>query len=860
MKVKCNHYVAVLAKEEELRATESLRFLQSRFYGSIHKGHMVVSRRQHGARLFTVLQNYCCVAEDIQQPVHHCCVLAREHKEVSSDDELVRWGESLLSPEDQDTFEGLIELFTKDYSAPCRSGGPPTPRRPQIMYKIYCEENLGFIRENTNAVVPLPLLATAEFKTIIQVSRKSMSSALVADVPSTVTAALNRIEENTRGPELRIPTDFAVGPFGVFKSVPSCNQSSFGDDTLMLSPPPTTCRSGSIEVASYSSPLSIISSSIPQCQNRIQAQREGTGLDSTSYQQPIENDVIIPDALGDFFSNSLDFLQWGDLFTWDSELLGIPLLANNLNCIDAPTEPSGCAADCDTTWTDMAQDSLLVHSSTGDVAWPELNLEVDAPLLLKHFNEEVINQMGSLPINEKSGWRILNVPHAILTLIDLTMFKVGKEKIRHASLANFYALIAVSAFHLSLNAASFPSLSKPGRNWEALSKKTYDAAKYHLKISLETESTLESSNKAKYKEQLMAVGAVLATSLLSGNELDSHRYLVAMERLIRRRGLKKPKLSRRARLFHNIYAWMRIVSESTNVLHENSPFAMRPFKLVRTGLTTPEDNDSGTIRSKQATPLNIQNTNTDSTLDSFLHLESPYLQPYRHDRDQDHDDTRDIHLMSSLNCQEDMHMRIYGVPETWLRLVSQTTRLANVMDHLATGQDQSDGDNTAFLQSKASYLEEAVCSFKMRYLSNTGAETNQSRPHVHMTRALSAALVIFFYRRIRKIHTLMLQESVKQVIESLHAFDKALEENELLGPGTAWPAFVAGAEATESEQRRQFEDWLVKAHSKSGWKGYLVSKEILNEVWMQRDAAGGTATSPTWVDVCKQMRRWPLLC
>ena len=43
-----------------------------------------------------------------------------------------------------------------------------------------------------------------------------------------------------------------------------------------------------------------------------------------------------------------------------------------------------------------------------------------------------------------------------------------------------------------------------------------------------------------------------------------------MERLISWRGLTKPSISRRARLLHNIYAWMRIVSESLNVyLDEN---------------------------------------------------------------------------------------------------------------------------------------------------------------------------------------------------------------------------------------------------------------------------------------------------
>lgn len=331
-----------------------------------------------------------------------------------------------------------------------------------------------------------------------------------------------------------------------------------------------------------------------------------------------------------------------------------------------------------------------------------------------------------------------------------------------------------------------------------------------------------------------------------------------MERLIRVRGLTKPKLSRRARLFHNIYAWMRIVSESTKVLHDESQISLKPLKLASTGLNTPDDNDSGTSRSRQAGSLH--NINPDSTLDSFLHLEQFQLQSDSESRGRRHDDNRDIHLVSSLNCREDMHMRIYGVPETWLRLVSQVTRLANVMDSLSPSQGKSDAETLASLQPKAAYLEEAVCSFKARYQSAAQTESNQSRPHIHMARALSAALVIFFYRRIRNIHPMMLQDSVNQVMDSLHIFDEALQKHGLVGPGTAWPAFIAGAEATGAEQRKSFEAWLSRANAKSGWKGYGVSKEVLKEVWRQRDAAGGVRASPTWVDVCRQMRRWPLLC
>ncbi|KZL76044.1 hypothetical protein CT0861_08348 [Colletotrichum tofieldiae] len=172
---------AGLDKEDELRAKDSFRFVQSQFYESIHKGHVVFNRGQPDVKLSTVLQNYCRMSEDGQQTLYQGCVLAREYNGVPSYDDLVRWGESMVFPEDKDTFEGLVELFIKDYSAPCRSRGSPAPKRPQmellndihkmkVMYKICCEEGFGFIRENTSGVKPLPLLAKAELRAIARMA------------------------------------------------------------------------------------------------------------------------------------------------------------------------------------------------------------------------------------------------------------------------------------------------------------------------------------------------------------------------------------------------------------------------------------------------------------------------------------------------------------------------------------------------------------------------------------------------------------------------------------------------------------------------------------------------------------------
>ncbi|KAG8672308.1 hypothetical protein FPOAC1_005572 [Fusarium poae] len=572
-----------------------------------------------------------------------------------------------------------------------------------------------------------------------EANRELMSNALLKNVPYTVTAALNQIDEESKG--LDVHDDAAsiceVGPFQVFKF--------------------ESCRSTTTAISDHVSfnDMELDTLSEPQTQD---------------FSEPIDNDTdhmvdetVVPN---DFSTTSLDFLHWGDLFTWDVSVLDNPPQLSYENFDTLPMNLNWP----EQSFSESLDAMIPFEPVAEDVACPQLDLMTDAPLLLKHFNDDVISQMGSLPINEKSAWRTLHYPSAIMTLSELTMLEVNKDQIKRANLATFYALIAVSSFHLSLNPITFPSLTRPGDHWEFVSSRTYEAAKQHLRVSLEKESQ-PGPHKAKYKEQLMGISAVLATALLSGNETDTRWCLTEMERLISWRGLTKPRISRRARLLHNIYAWMRIVSESLNVFHDENH-----------AIETPFTRSSANTNNPAAVP--VQSINPDMTLDNFLHLEPRKLHGQKTKRD-----IKDIHLADASQDHENMYMQIYGVPETWLSLVSQITRLANVMDRLSAKQ-KPDAEALMALQPRASYLENAVCLFRSRHSEGSpsvSASPNSApggTPHMHMVRALASALVIFFYRRIRKVNPLVLQDSVHDVVDSLHAFDEALERNNLLGPAT----------------------------------------------------------------------------
>ncbi|GAB7328603.1 hypothetical protein MBLNU13_g00545t2 [Cladosporium sp. NU13] len=656
-----------------------------------------------------------------------------------------------------------------------------------------------------------------------------MSASLISDLPSTVSAVLDQLDEIETSPHYSGQHSFHdryVGPFGVFESrVPLLNDenASIVDTSPQVSP---SAIAGIVH--GPRPPVPTTSSPCPRSSDRSFGTLGGA--------------FEFHESLDDFLTSSLDTMQWGDLFQWD---LDYPFFAE----ADVRSVELNIGRTATLKLTD-SETAIAIDTSRHECSWPEIDLSNDAPLLLKHFNEAVITQMGSLPINEKSAWRTLNFPSAVFTLSQLTILGFERNTIKCANLANFFALIAVSALHLSLSprVRTDPNVNHNSYHWKTLSERTYEAAKNFLKSSLSTECTLQS--KAKYKDLLMAVGAILATALVSGNDKDARRYLVEMERLIRNRGLTKRVISRRARLLHNVYAWMRIVSESTYVSHDDPQLS----ELV--GVTTAEN--CFTEPSADGLPLHSLQEASTKGLDSFLYLVEYKTQPL-HGTDTDPKSAEgqlDLHLTSPLVDRDGMCMQIYGVPETWLRLVSQITRLANLLDKISPGAPGADFEVFTRLQATSATLESAVCAFQERFQ----VPVQGASPHEYMVRALSAALVIFFYRRIKRIRPLMLQESVTQVITSLLDFDTALQQYNMPGPGTAWPAFMAGAEAMHQPQRQAISAWLNKANLRSGWKGYTTSQRILDELWGRRGTLVGSHELPTWVEVCRDLRCWPLLC
>lgn len=144
----------------------------------------------------------------------------------------------------------------------------------------------------------------------------------------------------------------------------------------------------------------------------------------------------------------------------------------------------------------------------------------------------------------------------------------------------------------------------------------------------------------------------------------------------------------------------------------------------------------------------------------------------------------DIYLHDSRKSAATLAKQVYGISDTWLSLVSQITRLANVLEKVRAAQNADihvDSKISRFLQERSNRLESEIHSY-------TSSSDQSSSPdetpdaYAHVFQAFNAGLVIFFYRIVRKAHPGILSGQVDIVTRSLASSTRRAVDGE-----THWP-------------------------------------------------------------------------
>jgi arginine metabolism regulation protein II len=169
------------------------------------------------------------------------------------------------------------------------------------------------------------------------------------------------------------------------------------------------------------------------------------------------------------------------------------------------------------TGTDHALREIWVDSPTTNGPGPTIPDLQDAPLLLKHYANEVIPSMTPFR-HKKTPWHVLFLSNVMHTL---TAVAIG-DNVDSANLTNLYGTLAISAMDLH-------HLSKDPK-WRAQAEILKRHAQTHL-VDVQTRA-LDSPKAFKYKSTVMAILTMVqvAVSRLSSyvdvaNPVDDRWYL-----------------------------------------------------------------------------------------------------------------------------------------------------------------------------------------------------------------------------------------------------------------------------------------------------------------------------------------------
>ncbi|KAH7007434.1 fungal-specific transcription factor domain-containing protein [Ilyonectria destructans] len=436
---------------------------------------------------------------------------------------------------------------------------------------------------------------------------------------------------------------------------------------------------------------------------------------------------------------------------------------------------------------------------------------------IHHLLENYQSDMAKLlpmSYNKKPPWQTLYLPSTRSTVGEFVL--QGDAGPARASL--LFSILAISAFNLDRLCGEAEQTS----HWWHLGQTYKHRAKARARQSLQDEST--GGPKAKYKDVLMALLAMVTLCVMSGSLSEARFYLLDAERFICIRGMSKQKISRKVAQLHNIYLYQRVIEESTFVYPRSSVHGLNQDALL-------------TEASGMEFPSLTTQSLTQQTSGGWV---SPIAFENLLVRSNTNPDT------GCLTTRE-----IYGIPQTILGLISQTTHLANELDTFYV-----DDRHTMFadeLNLRSTQLENRICNWdgviRDGLRQPRVANEDSCRTMHHLLLALHSSLIIFYYRRVRKINPVILQSYVEQVYTHLlRCTEFSLQHDQTVA--MVWPGFIAACEALSLDSQQKWLQWLREASQRSNLSGFDVAADVATEVWKRRKEECDITVS--WVDVLRQ--------
>lgn len=308
---------------------------------------------------------------------------------------------------------------------------------------------------------------------------------------------------------------------------------------------------------------------------------------------------------------------------------------------------------------------------------------------------------------------------------------------------------------------------------------------------------------------------LMMLQVFSGDMKEARCYLLDAQRFVSRFGVEQSARSRKARMLHSIYLYLRILEESTDIQFQEDQF----------------EKQSGGLHGSTA----ISTSNVRSSIWTDDLTLNPTDNPYG--------------ALISTGIQSidssAIFEQIYSIPVSLFKLIAQATDVARGMEKLREYGFPSDND-VDFLYAEVKTLENHICDWKNQYEEHGSVQTD-SLPReallYHLAEAIHAALMIFFYRRVRDMHSGAVQHWVKQTADHLFSVEKLKLQCGDRSANLCWPGFIAGCEATGAQMRQQWSQWFTRSYRDSHIRMFDVARAAMEKMWQAKDTSGACGHS-----------------
>lgn len=649
------------------------------------------------------------------------------------------------------------------------------------------EKDLFFDSSERGGKFRRPLLTERE--------RKNMSKWLVESVPADSTQRLlTHIDEVCEKATSAEEVQMHCGPFGVFRA----GQPPRGDSPHTIIPDPVL-EPG--ERQSSSSP-----EELPQIGDDFTIPLEAPTPHNQQLIWPIpdspsEQIQSLPSP-SSWNNMDIDFSHLEDVIEGTS----IPIMRDVFSLGSLATQSQQLSQFIQSPDLNQLIPSPIPPPSITNNTQP---LPHDATILIKHYSTTVIGLMTPLR-HTKTPWHVLFFPHVKSCLTGLALC----EDLDDASLTAFYGTLAISAFSLG-------GLSQ-AEMWFQQGREYKQRAVQHARQMLKT--AYDVPKAAKYKSILIALLTMVYVSMYSDNRDQTEFYFLQTEQFIRLRGLHRKK-SRKVRLLHHCYAFERLVYESTFIGDVNSSQRHNVRNSVESSGLIRYSRDSLSFRLPKWNNLAMEMLSAKNREDAEndLHVEKPGL------------------------WTATLYPEIFGIPESWMFLLSQVIRLGRERNTSEEGDMPNPLTMKEFVR-QAKAIENEINNLQPQDLSSIQSRADQQ--HVeNMFHAMKHALAIYFYRRIYDVEPSILQVKIVQVRDCLMQCE-SVSPNVLYGStGFIWPAFIAACETADPEIQLSFSDWFKTSAQRSGLATFTDTLASIERIWQEKGSAGGV--SMTWHDLMR---------